>query len=152
MRALPLLLCLLVLAVPAQAHGGGFDSGPIQPGETRWTTFQAPTELRYEDAHTDATGIVRVVAAEGEPQQHTIAILDDPARFEPSDLTVRAGDKVTWRNNGTQVHSVRAPDPSHVPAQDAYPGADPTADAKGAPAPVPLLAIAFACLAARRWA
>ena len=57
-----------------------------------------------------AAGLLVVVTTALPAAEHTVSVLDN--RFEPRSLTIAPGDTVTWTNQGSNAHNVRADDGS----------------------------------------
>ncbi len=115
---------------------GAFRSTTLQPGQVFTFTFTAPGTYPYScTLHGGMNGTVivpaangsvpppapaaaapaagapaavpgAVAAAPGKPGKHTVVISD--AGFTPAALDARAGDTVTWVNNGAMPHTATA--------------------------------------------
>lgn len=107
-----LVVAWVAVPTPGAAHVG-FGMAPtdlLDPGESYSFTFELPGSAPYHcHPHPSMIGNVTVLAGmdpEG-PKTHLVRILDDGAyRFEPAAITVRAGDTVTWTNQGELPHNV----------------------------------------------
>ncbi len=123
----------------ATSTGSLFDSGLMAPGASFVKTFTAAGTFGFVCLiHPDMTGTVTVVGAPGTtpppptpappptptpaPPAGDVAIVD--FAFTPSDLTVRAGTRVTFANRGAAIHTVTATDGSFdsglIPAGGTY--------------------------------
>ncbi len=103
------------------ADDGSFASPAIAPGASWGYRFLEPGTYAYHDARDDRlTGEVVVTGEPVRPEvpEEDVDIVEpDPNDtpswgFEPADLVVTAGTKITWRNTGGQVHTVTASDES----------------------------------------
>ena len=83
---------------------GLFDSGALTFGSTFSFLFAAEGTYDYHCNFHPMTGRVRVTTAGA--VSATVTILDGPARFEPDDVTIRAGGTVTWVHAAAQQHTV----------------------------------------------
>jgi plastocyanin len=81
-----------------------FDSGPMTAGNVFPFPFAAEGTYEYHCNFHAMTGRVRVTAAGGATA--AVTIQDSPPRFQPDDVTIRAGGTVTWTHAGTQPHTV----------------------------------------------
>ncbi len=96
----PLFFHLLAGALSAPI----FDSGTLNPGDPPFSvTFPTEGTYDYVCRFHPMQGIVRVTAAGGPAA--AVTILDGPARFEPTDVTIGPGGTVTWTHGGTQPHT-----------------------------------------------
>lgn len=139
------LLAAMLLAVPAlanedaheEAHGEEADAastdaviGPDQlPGENWTHTFTTAGAFEYHcHPHPWMIAGITVLSSDGSPaENHTVRIVEpaggDPEAwaFEPSDLTIRVGDSVTWVNEGNVMHKVRQMTADHQHGAGAAP-------------------------------
>ena len=90
------------LAGPSRT--GLFDSGTLTVGNTFSFTFAVEGTYDYHCNFHPMTGRVRVTAAGA--ASAAVQILDSPFRFQPDDVTIRAGGTVTWTHAGVQPHTV----------------------------------------------
>lgn len=105
----------------AVAVDGSFDTGDMHPGQQFAYPFLKPGTFAYKcvihpglmDGAITVTGDpieeikdVAIGIVEREPTD------TDSWGFDPAKVTIAAGTKVTWRNNGSQAHTVTAEDGS----------------------------------------
>jgi len=143
-----LLLLIVVPAAPAAAHSAGVFSDPMEPGESWTAHFDEPARVQYRTL-ADQTLPGRFEVRPGlDAQDITIAIRDDPLRFEPNNMQVGVGSNVTWFNAGNRTHTLNG-SATHLDEQATADNAD--GGTEDTPvAPMPLLAGALALLALAR--
>jgi plastocyanin len=76
----------------------------------RWACLRSPVGAAMVLAMVGAIGAAAIPAAYAGPTV-TVTMTDEPARFVPQDLHIKAGTTVVWKNTGATLHSVTA-DPS----------------------------------------
>jgi len=89
--------------VPARGDAA-FDSGTLTTGASFSQVFATEGTYSYQCRFHPMNGVVRVTAAG--PAGAAVTILDGPGRFDPADVTVRAGGTVTWTHAGNEPHTV----------------------------------------------
>lgn len=146
------LAACLALLPPASADGLVIDSGEIAPGGSWSYTFWADVMYHYHcHPHPFMTGTLTVGFSDGaNPSNHTVRIVEgSPAdsstwRFAPADLVIKAGDTVTWVNEGSVNHTATQEGGHHHGGEH-----DPPADHNSHDAPFQgaILALAAAVLA-----
>lgn len=131
MRTLVALLAALLVAAsaaaspgghePQQAQENGHDDGAHGHGDDAVTspemyhnetwnhTFTEPGTFEYHcHPHPWMQASIMVLEANGTAMNHTITIIEpddfEDWSFDPVELTIRAGDTVTWVNAGQQMH------------------------------------------------
>lgn len=114
----------------AVASDGSFDTGEIAPGQQFAKAFLKPGTFSYKCViHPSIMdGTVEVTGAPIEELKDIAVNIVEPSTtetetwgFDPSAVTVKAGTTVTWRNNGSQNHTVTATDGS-FDSKDLAPG------------------------------
>jgi len=75
-----------------------------QVSAARPTPASMPQVPTNSSTSMPMTGRVRVTAAGA--ASAAVSIQDSPPRFQPDDVTIRAGGTVTWTHAGTQPHTV----------------------------------------------
>ncbi len=99
-----------------------FDSGDFYPGQSFSYVFCAAGLYPYEDARSNATGVITVDGPPGTPQttgtpQATgtpgsgpfqVNIFDDDG-FSPANLTIPVGSTVRWTNYDGDTHTATSP-------------------------------------------
>ncbi len=68
-----------------------------------WMNLSPPV-TQYSQQTAQATGVENIIAVE----------MNDRLRFAPTEITIKAGDTVEWRNIGSIPHTVTA-DPTRAP-------------------------------------
>lgn len=105
----------------AVATDGSFDTGDIAPGQQFARAFLKPGRISYECViHPGLMdGAVEVTGEEIKEVQDISINIVEPSQtetstwgFDPSQVSVSVGTTVTWRNNGSQGHTVTAEDGS----------------------------------------
>lgn len=89
--------------VPARGDAA-FDSGTLTNGGSFSHVFATEGTYNYQCRFHPMNGVVRVTATG--PASASVTILDGPGRFDPNDVTVRAGGTVTWTHAGNEPHTV----------------------------------------------
>lgn len=111
MRLFVLLVLTAVVAgctSPGGGHAEGLDTGVIEPQSEKALTFD---EARVYELHCDPHPFMthNVTAEAGAPTEAHVPILDGNAtsvyRFDPHDLRVAPGARVTYHNHGTLPHT-----------------------------------------------
>lgn len=102
------------------ANDGSFTSDEIGPGASYTVTFNKPGTIAYRcKIHpTTMTGQLVVTGPEIKPPatERDVKIVEpnpnNPQswKFDPVDITVDTGTTITWRNNGSQAHTVTSDD------------------------------------------
>jgi plastocyanin len=87
-------------------HDGWYYTSPY-PIDTAPPTYSAPQGETRRVARPDLDGPARIVR------------MTSQGRFEPAQITIRAGERVEWRNDSSHAHTVtanpqRAANPAHV--------------------------------------
>ena len=100
-------LALLASAVVLGACGGGEKNGT--PTDSAATTTPAPTTA------APATGTVAKAPATGKTWEVKMIGDGTTYKFEPADITIKAGDNVKWTMVSMGPHNV-AFDPAEIPA------------------------------------
>lgn len=101
---------------------GLFHSGNMAAGDSFSFTFEAEGTYSYIcKYHLDA-GMAGVVIVEAPPEGGAEVSADDDV-FEPSELTVSAGETIKWTNNGRSHHTVTSStDAAPLDSGDLTPG------------------------------
>ena len=101
MRLLAGSAAIFVLVV-ATACGGGGSSAPTDNGGGDLGSFTIPTEPPVTPAVGQAAASCSETAAGSGP----VISIEGTHSLNPSDETIKAGDSVTWTNNGTSTHQI----------------------------------------------
>jgi plastocyanin len=124
------------------ASAPGMETGTIREGSSGTVTFLSPGRFTYHcNFHPEMTGEIEVVGdalatlesatpeaspVPNAPDAATVKIVD--FGFDPPDVTIKAGGKVTWANSGEVPHSILA---TEVHSEILDPGATFTWTASG---------------------
>lgn len=132
MRLLPLLACLLLAPVvlPVVLAHGPLDSGPIAAGKTYTYVPSEPGTLKWNLDGT-STGSFDIVGSSGTSTTHQITI-ENAGKADKSDLNLKLGDKVIWKNNDDVSHRITGV----LSHNNAAPS---TSSSKASPAPATVL-------------
>ncbi len=90
--------------------GGGareFVSGDLGPGNTYTHAFNTSKSVPYYCRYHRSMGMTGVitVGAAGTPNKHNLSI---SSNSNLPDLTIEAGDTITWTNNTGLIHTVES--------------------------------------------
>lgn len=96
-----------------------YSSGPVYSGGTWYYTSPQQSYAGSATGESRPTGESRQVARPDlDPPMRTVRMTSQ-GRFEPAQITIRAGETVQWRNDSSHPHTVtadpgRAANPAHV--------------------------------------
>lgn len=103
-----------------EGHGAGLDTGNIASGDEAVLTFATSGVLPLH-CHPHPWMMHNVTIAEGGPLEAHVHIVDNKTalegwRFEPENLTVGIGARVTYHNHGNQTHTATQKTTDAAPA------------------------------------
>lgn len=102
MRLLAGSAAVIVLVVATACGGGGSTTPTEAPGGGDLGSFVIPTEPPPTSAAGQAAASCSTSAAGSGP----VISIEGAHSLNPSDETIKAGDSVTWTNNGTSTHQI----------------------------------------------
>lgn len=112
MRNPILLIVVMVIAAGCTTsqphHAGTFDTGDIPPGEERTLVYETAGSLGMH-CHPHQWMLHNVTVTDEPAGEFHVDILDgvdeSEFRFEPADLTIGKGSRVTYHNHGNFTHT-----------------------------------------------
>lgn len=109
---IPILVVAMVLVAGCTSskpdHGATFDTGDIPPGEERTLVYEKAGALDMH-CHPHQWMLHNVTVTDDPPAEFHVHIVDgideSEFRFEPSNLTIGKGSRVTYHNHGNFTHT-----------------------------------------------